>query len=797
MKSTYMRSLIVMGLLLLIVGTGVLIKGGVAQADTPVIIDGHVDPAIAQSALVQTAPASQPLDISVGLQIRHSSEFNNLLSALYDPASPTYHQYLTPDQFTQDFAPTDDQVQNVESYFQNQGMTVTNVAPDNLLLNVEGTVAQAQQAFSVHINTYKSGNQTYYANNSAIKMPRSIRSLVTAVTGLDNRVKLHPNYQQAKLAAKATPTGYAPKDIATAYNIGPLQSAGFLGDKQTIALFEMDGYLTSDVVNYMQYFNPASLATTLTSVVANPLSASAAVSNLTNVMVDNYNGAAGSGSQEVALDIEMVDAIAPHANILVYEGPNTLQGINDTYAKIINDNRAQIVSTSWGECEAYSGNAELQLLDNLFKQGAAQGMSIYSAAGDAGAYDCGDTNLNVDSPSSDPYVTSVGGTTLQLNTNGTIANESVWSNPDDNFTNMQGSGSGGGLSSYFAQPNWQKGSGVQNSYSNGKREVPDVTAGADNAYGYAIYCTVQVALCASTGWNELGGTSAGAPLWAASTALINQYMQAQGKKSLGQINPVLYGLYNGAHAYPPFHDITTGNNLFYSATTNYDMASGLGSPDVFNIARDLLINAGGSATTSASTATASGTVLAQDKFQRPNQVYWGTSSSGQSWGGDANSSSVFSITNNSGQVTNGSGLYNAVLGPLAVNADVSFTGTFNTYTNNAMGAVLRWTDGNNWYRAYLDGASLIVQKMVLGTPVVLAAAPFTATGGTAYNVRFRVAGSTLYAAAWAKNSNQPTNWMITTTDVTFLSGYCGVSIQELSPNSTAIFSSFQATGSLL
>lgn len=796
MKRTYMRSLIVMGLLLLIIGTGVLIKGGVAQADTPVVVDSHIDPVIAQSDLVQTAPPSQTLNISVGLQIRHSGEFNNLLSAMYDPASPTYHEFLTPDQFTQEFAPTDDQIQQVENYFQNQGMTVTNVASDNLLLDVEGTVAQAQQAFSVHINTYKNGSHTYYANNSAIKMPRSIRSLVTDVTGLDDRIKLHPNYQQAKLAAKTAPVGYSPKDISTAYDMGPLQSAGFLGDKQTIALFEMDGYLTSDVANYMQYFNPASLATTLTSVVANPLSATAAVSNLTNIMVDNYNGAAGISAQEVALDIEMVDAIAPHANILVYEGPNTLQGINDTYAKIINDNKAQIVSTSWGECEAYSGNAELQLLDNLFKQGAAQGMSFYSASGDAGAYDCGDTNLGVDSPSSDPYVTSVGGTTLQLNANSTIASESVWSDPNDNFTNLQGSGSGGGLSTYFTLPSWQKGPGVQNSYSNGKREVPDVTAGADSNYGYAIYCTVQAALCSSTGWNDVGGTSAGAPLWAASTALINQYLQAQGKKLMGQANPVLYGLFNSAHAYPPFHDITTGNNLFYSATSNYDMASGLGSPDIFNIARDLVINAGGGATTSASTATGSGTALAQDTFAGPNQTYWGTASNGQSWGGDANSSPVFSIANNTGQVTNGSSLYNAILGPLAVNADVTFSGTFNTYTNNTMGAVLRWTDGNNWYRAYLDGASLIVQKMVQGTPVILAAAPFTATAGTAYNVRFRVVGSTLYAVAWAKNNAQPANWMITTTDLTFLTGYCGISIQELSPNSTATFTSFQATSLL-
>lgn len=591
MKRMYMRNLLITGILLLIVGAGIAIKGGNAQADAPVALDNHVDPVISQSKLVSTAPASQQLNLSVGLQMRHTRKLDSLLSAIDDPASSSYHHYLTPEQFKKHFAPTDDQVQQVMTYLQGLGMTVKNVAPNNLLLNVGATVAQAQQAFSVHINTYRHGTERYYANNSPVKVPAHIRSLVTAVAGLDSSIKLHHNYQQMKQTAKVNPAGYAPKDISNAYDISPLQKAGFLGEKQTIALFEMDGYLTSDVASYMQYFNPASLASTVSSVIQNPLTASAAVSNLTNVMVDNYNGVAGQNASEVSLDIEMVDAIAPHANMLVYEGPNTLQGMNDTYAKIVNDNKAQIVSTSWGLCEAYTGNAELQLLDNLFKQGAAQGMSFFAAAGDAGAYDCGDTNLGVDSPGSDPYVTSVGGTSLQLNPNGSIQSESVWSDPTNTFNDVEGVGGGGGLSNYFPLPAWQQGPGVQNSYSNGKREVPDVSANADSTYGYTIYCTVQNSACPSTGWSETGGTSAGAPLWAASIALINQYLQAQGKNSLGQVNPVLYGLFNSTETYPAFHDITTGTNLYYPATANYDLASGMGSPNVFNMARDLVLNA--------------------------------------------------------------------------------------------------------------------------------------------------------------------------------------------------------------
>src|SRR5258708_39643349 len=115
-------------------------------------------------------------------------------------------------------------------------------------------------------------------------------------------------------------------------------------------------------------------------------------------------------SIEVDLDIEVVAAMAPHASQIVYEGPNTTQGVNDTYNQIVTDKKAQVATTSWGECEAQSGNAELQTLDNILSQGSAEGIAIYAASGDSGAYDCNDTNLAVDSPAGDPNITVVGGT---------------------------------------------------------------------------------------------------------------------------------------------------------------------------------------------------------------------------------------------------------------------------------------------------------------------------------------------------------------------------------------------------
>jgi subtilase family serine protease len=564
-----------------------------ANLDQRVTLYGQAVPLVKQARLLQAATTNQQLNLSIGLQLRNQADLDSLLNAIYDPQSLQYHQFLTPEQFNQSFAPTSDQVQQVVAFLQSQGLTITSIAPNNLLIDATGTVAQAQQTFNTQINTYQLGSRTFYANATAPTLPGSISQLITSISGLDNSIQYRPLYQRAhsyrqsilKHLTKrlshnnlAGPTsGYGPKDLTGAYNLTPLQSAGILGDNQTVALFELDGYQPNDVAQYLQNYN-----------LGNP--------NTNNVLVDGFNGSAGQGAIEVELDMEVVAAMAPHANQIIYEGPNTTQGLNDTYNKIVTDNKAQIVSTSWGLCEASSGNAELQTLDTIFKQGAAQGISIFAASGDSGAYDCGDTNLAVDSPAGDPYVTGVGGTNLQLNA-GAYGSESVWSNPGNTQRGPKGAGGGGGISSTFKQPAWQTGPGVHNQYSNGFRQVPDISADADTATGYAMYCTVTNAGCPASGWISVGGTSASAPLWAGSVALVNQYLQAQGKKRIGFANPALYGLFNAQQQFPAFHDITTGNNLFYPATSNYDLASGIGSPDIYNIARDLVaLSSGGTPT---------------------------------------------------------------------------------------------------------------------------------------------------------------------------------------------------------
>jgi subtilase family serine protease len=584
MQRIFVRNVffVVSSLLLIAVSLLAMRMGVRADQNQRSLLSGNTVHLIQQAHLMQATDATQQLNLSIGLQLRNSSELDSLLSAIYDPQSPQYHQYLTPDQFNQLFAPTSDQVQQVVSYLQGQGLTVTSVAPNNLLIDATGSVAQAQQSFNIHINNYQLGNQTFYANASPPSVPAPISQLITSISGLDSSVQYHPLYrrlarqQQHLSALLAAPGGFGPKDLLGAYDATPLQSSGILGDNQTIALFELDGYQPSDVTQYFQTYGLSTPA-------------------ITNVPVDNFSGNPGQGAIEVELDMEVVGAIAPHAKQIVYEGPNTTQGLNDTYNQIVHDNKAQVVSISWGLCEANTGAAELQTLDHIFKQGASQGISFFAASGDSGAYDCGDGNLGVDSPAGDPYITGVGGTNLQLNS-GAYGSESVWANPNDTQRSPNGAGGGGGVSNTFNQPSWQTGPGVQNQNGNGKREVPDVSADADPATGYATYCTVANAGCPSTGWITVGGTSASAPLWAGSMALVNQYLQSQGKAVVGFANPALYGLFNAQQQSPAFHDITSGNNLHYAATAGYDMASGIGTPDIKNIAHDLALNPGGGGT---------------------------------------------------------------------------------------------------------------------------------------------------------------------------------------------------------
>ncbi|HEX9133314.1 MAG TPA: hypothetical protein VF844_13560 [Ktedonobacteraceae bacterium] len=186
-------------------------------------------------------------------------------------------------------------------------------------------------------------------------------------------------------------------------------------------------------------------------------------------------------------------------------------------------------------------------------------------------------------------------------------------------------------------------------------------------------------------------------------------------------------------------------------------------------------------------------IMAQDTFQRANQAFWGTSSDGQAWGADAKNSQSFTIVNHMGQVTNGNGVYDAILGHTAVNSEVVFSGSLTQYTSSSLGALLRWTDANNLYKMSLGGGQLILLKKVAGVVTVLKTVPFPAKDGASYTFRFRAVGQLLFARAWPTAQVEPQTWMLMVTDKDLQSGYDGIRM-VVQAGTTASIASFTETG---
>jgi hypothetical protein len=199
-----------------------------------------------------------------------------------------------------------------------------------------------------------------------------------------------------------------------------------------------------------------------------------------------------------------------------------------------------------------------------------------------------------------------------------------------------------------------------------------------------------------------------------------------------------------------------------------------------------------STSTTASTLPAKD-ILAQDTFQRPDHVFWGISSSGQPWGADAKNLQSFEIVNHTGQVTNGNGVYDAILGPRAANSEVVFSGSMTHFASTSLGALLRWTDTNNLYKAFLGGGQLILLKKVAGLVTVLKAVPFPAKDGVTYTLRFRAVGQLLLAKAWPTAQVEPSTWMLIVTDRDLQMGYDGIRL-VVQAGTTATIASYTETG---
>lgn len=541
----------VFGLMLLSASVSITnVVGSQPAAATPQLTAGrqalqaHVPAIVRQlSPVGQLAPATQ-LHIALGLPLRDRAGLEAFLRQLYTPSSPTYRHYLTPEQFAEQFGPTEQDYQAVRDFAAAQGLTVSATFPSRLVVDVTSSAENIQKAFHTTLRTYHhpTENRDFYAPDVEPSLDLGVSIL--HVSGLDNYSLQHPASLHVKPlnlnAPKVPNAGSGPGGtfMGTDFRNAYMPGVSAAGEGQSVGLLEFDGYYAGDIAKYVKQAGVGPVP-------------------LQNVYIDGFTGTPGSANVEVALDIEVVIAMAPQlSKIVVYQAPNPSPWV-DLLSRMASDTTIKQFSSSW------AGGFADRAADQVLLQMAAQGQSVFNASGDGDAY-TGDIPF----PSDSAYLTSVGGTTLTTDASGGYASEKVW-----NWGN--GVGSSGGVSTFYSIPPWQVGFDTPNNFASATlRNIPDVALTADNIF-----------IVADNGAQEtVGGTSAASPLWAAVTALANEQATAGCGTSIGFLNPIIYGLGKGSAYNGAMHDITTGDNFSpgspdrFAAVVGYDLATGWGSP---------------------------------------------------------------------------------------------------------------------------------------------------------------------------------------------------------------------------
>ncbi|HEV2327818.1 MAG TPA: protease pro-enzyme activation domain-containing protein [Verrucomicrobiae bacterium] len=544
----------------------------------PQILKDSIPPAVSHLPATGRLDPQTHLNLSIGLPLRNENGLNNLLAQLSDPTSPNYRHYLTPQQFTDQFAPSVLDYEAVANFFATNGFTVEQ-HPSRMVLDVSGPAADAERVFHVTMRTYQhpTEHRTFFAPDSVPSIEIGIPIL--HISGLDNyavkRSKIVKEKAMKRLANVAGPaknpqdlTGSGPlgaymgNDFRAAY----IPGVSLTGAGQTVGLLEFDSYYSSDITEYEGLIG--------TSV------------PLTNVLVDGGVNPPGAGVDEVSLDIEVAISIAPGlAQIVVYEAA-TNASWEDVLNAMANDtiDFPKQFSCSWGDDASGAPNTTAE---DIFKQMDAQGQSFYNAAGDGDAFVGG-----IPFPEESTNIVQVGGTTVTTTgPGGPPIYETTWDWGGQAAIGgaYNSIGSGGGVSGNYSIPPWQQGiSMTANEGSTTMRNTPDVAMTADNVY---------VVANADADNGAVGGTSAAAPAWAAITALANQQAAANGKPSVGFANPVIYAAGKSASYLADFNDITSGNNFWELSTTSfpavpgYDLCTGWGTPAGDNLI-DMLAGAG-------------------------------------------------------------------------------------------------------------------------------------------------------------------------------------------------------------
>jgi kumamolisin len=429
---------------------------------------------------------------------------------------------------------------------------------------VDGAPRDVASAFGVAVHDYRGRRgQVFYASAQQPSVPAPVRGVVTAL----GRILGYSPHHLARTGMNPLDVpreGLTPAALLRTYHADALAAAGFTGKGTTIVFFEFDGYHQADLDSY------------------------AALSGLPKFTPTLIGGQPGPSNGEAVMDLEVAHGIAPDAHLVVVNALPTVEG-DGAYEKIAHafeladgqfPGAVWSSSVGWG-CDKLVTAADLVPVQSALAIAESHGTSAFDASGDTGGLECkggddwssapGPDDVGLDAVASLPAMTNVGGTTLSTDAHGKWLSEQAWQD------SPLSQGTGGGVSALFARPDWQNAVSVP--IDSAHRLTPDIAATADPFTGVKIIIDQQTLVG--------GGTSQSTPIWAGLTALMDEYLHANGGHALGDLNPLLYRVAAGANR-PGFHDVTLGGNAVDSAGPGFDLVSGLGTPDVDNLVRDLL-----------------------------------------------------------------------------------------------------------------------------------------------------------------------------------------------------------------
>ena len=434
---------------------------------------------------------------------------------------------------------------------------------------VEGAPDAVEQAFSVSVRDYRGRRgQHFYASPHQPVVPEHLRSEVSEIGRILSYIPHHmsrPDHFPLDVPSR----GLSPEALLTTYNADELVQAGFTGAGITIVIFAFDGFLQSDLDQFATTF---------------------ALPQFTPEVV---GGSPGEPRGELSMDLQVAHAIAPDARKVVVNARPTVEG-DGGYRKIgemLEATDRQFpgavwsFSIGWG-CDKLITAADLAPVRSALRTAQSRGTTAFNASGDLAGMECrggqdwssppSEQDIGLDSIASLPEMTSVGGTTLSTDADGEWVSEQTW------FDVPLSQGTGGGVSSLFDLPAWQRSAAesVPPERNTGMRMTPDVAAVADPFTGVQFVLDGQIVVG--------GGTSQSAPIWAGLTAVMNQYLLENNGTLIGDINPLLYRIAEGAPR-PAYRDVTLGGNAVDNAGPGYDLVTGLGTPDVGNLVRNIEI----------------------------------------------------------------------------------------------------------------------------------------------------------------------------------------------------------------